>query len=186
MDGQRTFALEDDLVRLRPLEPGDAERVFVACQDPLIARFIPIPQPYTLHDATAFVAQRLPGHDPGVETAFAVTDRDSCEFLGVIARHVPRGHVVSFGYWLAPWGRRRGAMTAALRLVANWTLATTDLLRLELWSDASNDASGGVALRAGFEREGLRRAWAIDRGNRVVDAVFYVLIRDDVRAERAG
>ena len=175
--------LTDGIVRLRPLKSDDAESIFIACQDPLIARFIPIPQPYTRDDAMAFVAQRLPGSDGDVETAFAITDAVSGELLGVVARHVPRGHVVSFGYWLAPWARGRGAMTRSLRLVVDWTLATTDLIRLELWTDALNDASGAVALRAGFEREGLRRAWAVARDGRMLDAVFYDRIRDPAAAE---
>ncbi len=46
-----------------------------------------------------------------------------------------------------------------------------------------NEASGRVAVRAGFEREGIRRAWDLDRDGRPIDVIFYVLVRDAARSE---
>ena len=63
-------------------------------------------------------------------------------------------------------------------LIVDWTLATTDVIRAELYTDADNDASGRVAMRAGFEPEGRRRAWDLDRDGQPIDAVFYVRIRE--------
>ena len=83
-----------------------------------------------------------------------------------------------FGYWLAPVARSRGFATRALRLIVEWSLATTDVIRLKLYTDLENDASGRVALRAGLEREGVRRAWDLDRAGRPIDSVFYVRISD--------
>jgi hypothetical protein len=40
--------LTDRVVTLRVWEPGDADAVFAACQDPLIRRFIHTPSPYTM------------------------------------------------------------------------------------------------------------------------------------------
>ncbi len=44
----------DELV-LRPWRAADAAAVFDACQDPDIARWVAIPQPFTATDAEAFV-----------------------------------------------------------------------------------------------------------------------------------
>lgn len=65
---------------------------------------------------------------------------------------------MQFGYWLAPWARGRGVATRALRLITDWTLETTDIIRLDLYTCPDNDASGRVAERAGYVREGVRRA----------------------------
>jgi GNAT superfamily N-acetyltransferase len=59
-------------------------------------------------------------------------------------------------------------------------LATTDAIRLESYTDAANDRSGAVLLRAGFEREGVRRAWDLDRAGNPIDSIFYVRLRDDI------
>lgn len=171
-------SLSDGVVSLRPWRASDAPAVFAACQDPLIARFVPIPQPYELSDARGFVDRRADALFDSEEMGFAIVDPDTDELLGAIARHGPFGHRAMFGYWLAPAARRRGIATRALRLIVDWTLTTTDVIRLELYTDVANHASGRVAERAGFEREGVRRAWDLDRDGRPRDAMFYIRLRD--------
>ena len=61
--------------------------------------------------------------------------------------------------------------------IADWTLATTDLIRLDLFAHPENHASGRVAIGAGFAREGVRWAWELDRDGNPEDAIFYVLVR---------
>ena len=170
--------LRDRDVTLRPWRAGDAPAVFAACQDPLIARFIPIPQPYTETDALTFVEIRRQDWNTDDERSFAIVDTSSGELLGAIARHGGSGHRATFGYWLVTQARGRGIATRALRLITDWTVATTEVVRLDLFTDLENDASGRVAERAGFEREGVRRAWDVDRDGRPVDVVFYVLVAD--------
>src|SRR5450756_1698394 len=118
--------------------------------------------------------------------SFAIVDAATDELLGSIARHGPFGHRATFGYWLVPQARGRGAATRALRLITDWTIATTELIRLDLFSDVENDASGRVAERVGFEREGVRRAWDLDREGRPIDVIFYVLVRDLADGDQVG
>ncbi|MBI2762419.1 MAG: GNAT family N-acetyltransferase [Chloroflexi bacterium] len=170
--------LTDGVATLRHWRPEDAPAVQAACSDPLVQRFIPVPIPYTIEHANEFLETRRRGWAlDDAEKAFAIEDAASGQVIGAISRHRPEGHRVSFGYWLAPWGRGRGAMTHALRLITDWTLETAGFLRLEVSTDIDNDASGAVALRAGFEHEGTRRAWSLDREGNPRDSVFYVRIR---------
>jgi RimJ/RimL family protein N-acetyltransferase len=171
--------LSDGVVTLRFWRHDDAPAVFAACQDPLIGRFVPIPQPYSEDDARTFIEMRRRDRDGGDEQGFAIVDASTDELLGAISRHGPFGHRAMFGYWLAPAARGRGVATRSLRLIIDWTLATTAVIRLELYTDVENDASGRVAQRAGFEREGVRRAWDLDRDGRPMDVMFYVRIRGD-------
>jgi RimJ/RimL family protein N-acetyltransferase len=181
---EREITLTDRVVTLRPWRTDDAPAVFAACQDPLIARFVPIPQPYTEDVAKQFVETSRRDWETGNEQSFAIVDAGTGELLGSIARHRPIGHRAMFGYWLAPHARGRGVATRALRLITDWTIATTDI-RLELCTDLENDASGRVAERVGFEREGTRRAWHLDRDGRPVDLIFYVLVRRSADASSA-
>ncbi len=171
--------LSDGVVMLRPWLLDDAPAVFAACQDPLIARFLPVPQPYTEADARAFVDRRRRDWGTDDERSFAIVDARNGELLGAIARHGPFGHRATFGYWLGPQARGRGTATRALRLITHWTIATTAVIRLDLCTDVENDASGRVAERAGFVREGIRRAWDLDREGRPCDVVFFVRVRGD-------
>ena len=179
--GEQPVVLLDGVVTLRAWEPDDAPAVLEACQDPLISRFIGVPLPYTEEVARQFVARRRADWDSDDERSFAITDAVSDEVLGSIARHGPWGHRAQFGYWLAPWARGRGVATRALRLITDWTLESTDVIRLDLYTHPDNDASGRVAERAGFVREGVRRAWDLDREGNPCDAIFYVLVRGDRR-----
>ena len=45
----------DEAVLLRLPRPDDAEAIAAACSDPEIARWIPVPVPYSLDDALDFV-----------------------------------------------------------------------------------------------------------------------------------
>ncbi len=165
--------LDDGVVVLRAWAPGDADAVFAACQDPEIVRFMPIPQPYTEATARSFVARRRADWDGDDERSFAITDAATGEVLGAIARHRRAEHRAEFGYWLARGARGRGVATRALRPIADWSLAE-GFLRLELFTHPDNTASGAVARRAGFEFEGVRRAWDTDRDGNPEDGVFYV------------
>ena len=169
--------LTDGVITLRPWWRDDAQAVFEACQDPEIARFIPIPQPYTLEDGAWFVAHVAEESAAGPSVHFAIVDALTDRLLGSISRHGPNGHRAMIGYWVAAEARGRGVATRAVRLLVDWTMATTDVIRLELYTDVANERSGRVALRAGFELEGIRRAWDLDRAGRPIDAAFYVLLR---------
>jgi RimJ/RimL family protein N-acetyltransferase len=172
-----SLELSDGIVLLRPWEPDDADAVFAACQDPLIARFVPIPQPYEPAHAAGFIEDSRRLTETGTAIHLAIADARSRAMLGAISRHPLHDRRATFGYWLAPEGRGRGVATRALRLITDMTLATTDVIRLELYTDLENDRSGRVAERVGFEREGIRRAWDIDRDGRPMDVVFYVKVR---------
>ena len=178
--------LTDGDVVLRRWRLGDAPAVHAACQDPLIQRFIPVPRPYTEEAARSWVerAREFWGDNP--ERSFAIVDAQAGRLLGSVTRHGPYGHRASFGYWLAPEARGRGAATRALHLVTEWTLRTTDAVRLDLYTMVGNDASARVAERAGYEREAVLHAWDLDGDGRPVDVVYYALIRQQTEDGAPG
>ena len=50
--------LTDGRLLLRLPEERDVPAITAACQDELLARFVPVPVPYTEEDARSFVRQR--------------------------------------------------------------------------------------------------------------------------------
>jgi RimJ/RimL family protein N-acetyltransferase len=63
--------------------------------------------------------------------------------------------------------------------VTRWAFAVEpELVRMELLTLVGNEASGRVALRAGFAREGVLRSYLPFRGG-LVDAVMFARLRDD-------
>ena len=176
--------LSDGLVVLRLPRDADAPAIAAACRDPEIARWIPVPIPYHLEDARAFVAFAAEAWTSGRESTFVITDGASRTLAGSIAIHRRPDDPgkAAVGYWLAPEARGRGAATRAVRLVVRWAFAVEpSLVRMELLTLVGNKASGRVALRAGFAREGVLRRYLPFRGERV-DAVMFARLRDDPEA----
>ncbi len=170
--------LTDGIVRLRPWRLDDAPLVAEACVDPEIQARIPVPTPYTLADAEAFIARALGRYADADDGHLAIDEVATDRLIGSISRHPPQGHRAAIGYWMAPWGRGRGHMARALRLLVEATFAATDLIRLELFTDPDNIASQRTAERAGFVREGILRAWFDMRGT-PSDVVMFSRLRTD-------
>jgi RimJ/RimL family protein N-acetyltransferase len=148
--------IEAGPVVVRPLADSDVGDLVVACNDPLVRRFVTLPDPYTEVAARAFVS----GHAPAVAAAGglegAVADPETGRLVGTVAvRALGRG-CGEVGYWTAPWWRGRGAATAATRAVTGWAFAH-GFARLELLTDPENGPSQRVAIANGYSWEGLRR-----------------------------
>ena len=171
--------LADDAVLLRLPREADVPAIAAACEDPEIARWVPVPVPYTPADARAFLEIVADGWAGGAHATFAIEDRGTAALIGMIGldRAASPGRA-SVGYWLAPAARGRGLATRAVRLVAAWAFRDPGLERFELMTLVGNDASGRVALRAGFRREGILRRYLPFRGA-TVDAVMYAIVREE-------
>ncbi len=172
--------LADEAVLLRLPVADDAPAIAAACTDPDIARWVPVPVPYSLADAQAFLEIVETGWATGANATFAIEDRAAGRLAGMIG--LDRGETpgrASVGYWLAPWARGRGLATRAVRLVAGWAFEDPRAERLELMTLVGNDASGRVAVRAGFRREGILRGYLPFRSGSV-DAVMYAMLRGEL------
>ena len=62
------------------------------------------------------------------------------------------------GYRVAPWARRQGIATEALRAVCGWAFRERDIDRIQIEHVIVNVGSCRVALAAGFAQEGVLRA----------------------------
>jgi RimJ/RimL family protein N-acetyltransferase len=173
--------LTDGTLLLRLPREADASAIAVACRDPEIGRWIPIPVPYGLEDARVFVAFTAEGWSSGREPTFVIADAADRALLGTLAHHrrVDEPGKASVSYWLAPDARGRGVATRAVQLVVRWAFGVEPgLVRMELLTLVGNEASGRVALRAGFAREGVLRRYLPFRGD-LVDAVMFARLRED-------
>lgn len=166
--------LSDGVVELRPVDERDVETVESAAGELEISRRFGLERlsPREYVDAYADAARA------GTGAAFAICDPDGRSFGHVLVELRGAGRA-DVGYWLLPEGRGRGRATRAIGLVSRWALAQPGVARLQLWTVPGNTASQRVAERAGFQREGVLRAYGEVDGRRV-DAVFYSLLPTDV------
>jgi RimJ/RimL family protein N-acetyltransferase len=170
--------LRADGIVLRPWRIEDAPAVTAACQDPEIARWIPlIPTPYTEQDARDFLEHIAASED---SYGFAVVDAESGELAGSIAIRLQRFSTGHIGYWVAREARGRGVATAALNALCRWAVDELDLQRLELVTDPENLASQRVAEKAGFQREGVMRSGLEYQDGRRRDSVLFSLLPEEL------
>lgn len=168
--------LIDEPTRLRPWRDSDVGAVAEACQDPEIARWTSVPEPYSQADARAFLLYRYDALLAGTTAPFAVVSaRD--QLLGSIAlmRIDWELRRAEAGYWLARWGRGQGHATRALALITRWGFDALGIERIELFAATGNRASQRVAERAGFIREAILRAYMRGKHEQQ-DMVAYALL----------
>jgi RimJ/RimL family protein N-acetyltransferase len=168
----------DELI-LRPWRSTDAAALMAACQDPEIARWAGMPQPFGQADAEAFIESAVAMWRDGTDAPFAIVEAESDRLLGAITRFGPDSHQATFGCWVVPEARGRGVGTRSLRLLAEWTFATTSVIRLHVFIMVGNEVSERMVERAGYQREGVLRAWDVLDDGAPVDCVVYSRLRGD-------
>ncbi len=160
--------LHDEVIRLRPPRRSDVDAITAAVQEPDIPAFTMVPTPYAVEDAIAYVERTAASWRAGSAAGFVIADRATGELLGAIGVHNldERTGRAEVGYWVSARARGRGVASRALGLVADWTLETVGLARLEALVFVENERSHRVAVRAGFERGPVARARIEHHGRR--------------------
>ena len=156
--------LRGDGVVLRAWHRADGPPlVALLDDDDEIRRWLPIiPQPYTLADAEEYIAGTRVATTDGTAVRLAVVADG--HLAGSVDLRLGTVRTAQIGYWVAAGFRGRGLATAATRLLCDFGFKRLDLDRIELNAEVANTASRRVAERAGFELEGVRRAWQIVHG----------------------
>lgn len=165
-------------ILLRPWEDQDEAFLIAACADPEIVRWLPIPNPYDLHAAHAFIRKGREDWRKGRGAAWVIIDQAQ-QPVGSIGARGPYYGRVELGYWVAPAARGRGIAQAMLELLSDWYF-TEGVRRIEMVIPVGNLASIRVAERAGFEREGLLRSYRLLHGE-PQDCLIYAKIREERR-----
>jgi RimJ/RimL family protein N-acetyltransferase len=171
--------LVGDGIRLRLRSDADLPAMVEACRDPAIQRYTVVPDDYQESHALEYARMAANGLAEGTGLSLVIADVQSNELLGTVALRRTRtgDRVWSVGYWVAPWARRRGVATAAVRLISRFGFDELGARRIELQAEPENVASNAVALRAGYTREPQRRGFIEIKGERH-DVFMYSLLPD--------
>jgi ribosomal-protein-serine acetyltransferase len=168
------------LCRIRAYEPDDALALWEAARESVgeVSRWLPwCHAQYSMAEAVEWVRSRPALAVEGREYSFAILGPEG-EFLGGCGlNQVNRVHrFANLGYWVRTSATGRGVATEAVRQLAAFAFASTDLVRLEIVCAAGNERSQRVAERAGAVREGTLRNRLQIHGQ-PADAVMYSLVR---------
>ena len=158
-----TFALRQPVL-------ADAEWMTTACQDSDIQRWTLIPRPYMRDHALGFIDNTI-----NEAHRWVIEQQENNEAVGVVSIHTINSDTgdADVGYWIAPWGRRRGAAVHALHLVEQFALTLPTIKFLSAHIAETNTASRATASRAGFVNMGSSAESCPD-GENLVPALTYV------------
>lgn len=154
--------------RLRDIRPADVDWIVEACQDSEVQRWTLVPRPYLRSHAESFVVDGA-----GDRRVWVVERLVDSRAVGVISVHTVTDGEADIGYWIAPWGRREGAGSTAVRLlcaqVAEWPEVHSITARIA----STNVASQSTVRRAGFSVDTACAAGSCPDGDQQVDAVTF-------------
>lgn len=148
---------------------ADAEWITQACQDTEIQRWTLVPRPYKQEHALGFIDNTI-----NEAHRWVIEQQKTNEAVGVVSIHtidLDTGDADT-GYWIAPWGRRRGAAVRALYLVEQFALTIPTIKFLSAHIAETNIASRATASRAGFINMGSTQE-PCPNGENLVPALTY-------------
>ncbi len=171
--------LSDGVVSLREWREEDRDALVEMANDASIRQWTRVPSPYTPQDAEQWFALTRTTRAAGHQAAFAMTAAEGGELLGSIDLRVnPADPAIGeLGYMVGPRARRRGVATRGVELITAWAFDALGIERMEILVDPRNDPSLRVAESAGYEREGLLRAYRRSRNTGRLDLAIYARLR---------
>lgn len=149
--------------RLVKLEPTaqNAERLLsvINANREFLGEFLEWVDGYTTSDKTLVNIEKSFGDDKCAY--FIMVDGEIAGKIGFVDTDDNMGEI---SYWLAHGFNGRGIMTRALNKLTEMGFANMGLQRIQLTLDKQNVRSAAVALRCGYECEGVLRKYFVLRG----------------------
>ena len=176
--------LEGELVRLRPLEPRDADGMWELVTDPESRRVTGTLQTFTRDAIERWCADARKAEG---RIGLAVTAGGSDEYLGeIVLNEIDELHrSASLRLSMRPGSRGRGYGTEAIDLVLGLAFDGLGLHRVALDVLAINPRAQALYEGVGFRVEGrLREAYR--DGDRWCDSIVMGLLEDEFRARTPG
>jgi GNAT superfamily N-acetyltransferase len=139
----------DDAVKLVPLGRSHLDALEDLGADPLVQRFTRIPDPFGRAEAEWWLGLYERGWVDGSRAGFAVLERASNVFVGMIAFVTLRldAGEAEVGYIVAPEARGQGVAVRALNLLTAWGFDQLGLVRIELRAATDRRGTGSARTR---------------------------------------
>jgi N-acetyltransferase len=156
--------------------------------DPGLWRWTPT-QIHSAGDLEAYIETALSLEDAGTALPFATVDRSTGRAIGSTRfGNVDReNRRVEIGWsWLGRAFQRKAFNTEAKLLMLAHAFEHMGCIRVELRADALNAKSRTAIARLGAKEEGTLRHHLILPNGRLVDWVYYSILRDEWPSVRAG
>jgi RimJ/RimL family protein N-acetyltransferase len=154
------------------VSPDDAAPYVQAfADDPELARMVGFDAP-SERDARATFRRDARDRASGDAARFAAVSGGGFAGLFLLHSFAWEHRRAECGFLVVPAARRRGIALEAVRLLAGWAFSALGLHRVGLATLKDNLATQRLAERAGFEREGILRAYTREWDEPIDNVIF--------------
>jgi RimJ/RimL family protein N-acetyltransferase len=171
------------LIRLRTMEPADAERLRAWINDPDVTEHLAVRYPMSLANEVDWVeTNKTLNYANAVFAVETIADGKHIGGVDIRTGAGPENRKGELGLMVGDksvWGQGFG--TDIVRTACRFGFEEMNLNRVELWVHGSNERAIGVYERVGFVREGTAREGWYKRGQ-YHDMILMGLLRDEFRA----
>ncbi|MEV5508428.1 GNAT family N-acetyltransferase [Streptomyces orinoci] len=171
--------LENEHLVLRPVSPGDRERVREIAMAPEIWRYF-VSVIETDADFEAFFDATLADHEAGRRAVFVITDKSTGRTAGSMSfgNMAEADRRLEIGWsWLGLDFQGKGINRWAKYLLLEHAFETLGAERVEFKTDILNKQARSGLRNIGAVEEGTLRSFNFMPGGRRRDAVFYSVLR---------
>jgi RimJ/RimL family protein N-acetyltransferase len=180
--------LEGRHVRLEPLSRQHKPQLATVALDPELWLFTPT-QIHSTDDLDAYIETALSWQKAGTAIPFAIVDRSTGHAIGStrFGNIDPQNRRAEIGWtWLGRDFQRKAFNTEAKLLMLTHAFERMECIRVELRADVLNTKSRNAIARLGAKEEGILRHHMILPNGRLIDWVYYSILREEWPSVRAG
>ena len=172
-------------IRLRAVEPGDAEIFFAWNRDAELSRHLDFVWPPSSLERQRRWAEKTATQEPANDHYFMVIEAPDGQAAGCIDTHDCDRRAGTFRYGIAvrPEYQRRGYAREAILLVLRYFFDELRYQKVTVYVHSNNPASIGLHERLGFMPEGRLRRMIFTEGQ-YFDELFYGMTVEEYRAGR--
>jgi ribosomal-protein-serine acetyltransferase len=175
--------LQIDKLLLRPFEDRDAPAFAAAVRESMgtVGRWMSWSHAdYTEREALTWFSITHQERATGASDEFGIFETDSGEFVGGVGLNlINRAHrFCNLGYWMRESKQRQGIAARCVTLLKDYAFREVGMQRVEIVVAVGNEASNGVALKAGALFECVARN-RLMLGDRSLAASVFSLVREE-------
>jgi RimJ/RimL family protein N-acetyltransferase len=177
----RGILLENDVVRLRPIEAGDVDQFRSIAFEPDIWRYF-VFRIETEEHLERFIQNSINDHAAGIRVALAVIARQTNRIAGSMSfgnMAEEHGRLEIGWSWLGRDFRGTRINKWSKYLMLAYAFEDLACERVEFKTDALNARARQGLLKIGAKEEGTLRSYNLMPGNRRRDAVYYSILKHE-------
>ena len=177
------LSFQTQRLNIRRYTLDDDQRLYSAAREsiPEVGKFLPwCHHDYSIDDSRSWLQTIIPGWHDKQSYAFAITDKDTGEFIGgCVLNAIDENPIANLGYWIRSSEANKGYATEATRGLLIFGFLQLKYIRIEILVSTKNLASQKVAINANATLEGTLRNRLLLHGENH-DALLYSVVPDDI------